>query len=330
MAMSLMVRWDFIDRKLGPGSRRVVGRESRPRLNIGPAATDEGRTRLIPEADAPRPRREYVAHVARFPALVVVLLVAAEIAVVGGSSEGSTAVLYLFPLLWTLPLLLYRRAPEVAVLAVMGALAVEAHLAQPATESITALPSVMLAYWIAGTIDSRSRSVVVAMVAFALGIVVVAQNPGPFGASDAVFLAIAAGAPFTAGSALRERDRRAEEVEREREARRPRRRGRGARAHRARTARRRRPLVSVMMVQAGAGADAGRERSGRRHARRLLEDRADRARRRSRRCARMLGVLRDDRRRLTGSRRSPASGTSTSSSRDARAAGSDVDARRRG
>ena len=61
-----------------------------------------------------------------FTALVLILLVAAEIAVAGGSSEGSAAVRYLFPLLWTLPLLLYRRAPEVAVLTVLGSLAVEA------------------------------------------------------------------------------------------------------------------------------------------------------------------------------------------------------------
>src|SRR4051812_1981367 len=153
-----------------------------------------------------------------FPALVVVLLVAAEIAVAGGPSDGPAVVRYLFPLFWTLPLLLHRRAPEVAVMAVMGALAIEAHLAQPATESITALPCVMLAFWIAGTIESESRSVVVALAAFALGVVVVAQNPGPFGVGDAVFLAIAAGAPFAAGTAVRARDRHAAEVERARDA----------------------------------------------------------------------------------------------------------------
>ena len=39
-----------------------------------------------------------------FTVLVLAMLVAAEIAVVGGSGEGPAAVRYLFPLLWTLPL----------------------------------------------------------------------------------------------------------------------------------------------------------------------------------------------------------------------------------
>src|SRR4051812_40430050 len=49
------------------------------------------------------------------------------------------------------------------------------------------------------------------MAAFALGVVVVAENPGAFGVSDAVFLAIAAGGPFAAGTTVRARERRARE-----------------------------------------------------------------------------------------------------------------------
>ena len=112
-----------------------------------------------------------------FTALVLFLFVVAEIAVAGGSSEGSAAVLYLFPLLWTLPLLLYRRAPEVAVLTVIGSIALEAYLAQDGTESIAVLPVVLIAFWVAGTIESEARSIAVGLVAFVLGVIVVAKDP---------------------------------------------------------------------------------------------------------------------------------------------------------
>src|SRR5262249_11956824 len=139
-------------------------------------------------------------------------------AVIGGSGEGPAAVRYLFPLLWTLPLLLHRRAPEVAVLTVLGATAVEAFLAQPATTSITLLPPVMVAFLIAGTIEGHARSVGLCVAGFGLGIVLVARDPGAFGAGDAVFLAIAGGAPYAAGVAMRARDRRERELVRARDA----------------------------------------------------------------------------------------------------------------
>jgi signal transduction histidine kinase len=143
-----------------------------------------------------------------FPALVVALFVAAEIAVVTGTDEGSAAVRYLFAALWTLPLLLYRRAPGVAVLVPMGAAALEAFLAQQATDSIVLLPAVVLAFWIAGTIEDEARSIVVGLAAFVCGVVIVAKDPGAFDAGDAVFIAVASAAPYAVGVAWRTRDRR--------------------------------------------------------------------------------------------------------------------------
>src|SRR3954452_12548465 len=149
-----------------------------------------------------------------FPLLVGVLLVSAEIAVIHASVDDAVAARYLLPCAWTLPLLLRDRVPAVAVLTVMSALLVESYVAQSATESITALPAVMLAFWIAGTIDDETQSIAVGMVAFGLAVVVVARNPGAFQTGDAVFLAIAAGAPFAAGTTVRARERRTREVTR--------------------------------------------------------------------------------------------------------------------
>jgi signal transduction histidine kinase len=187
-----------------------------------------------------------------FPGLVLLLFVVAEIAVAGGSSEGSAAVLYLFPILWTLPLLLYRRAPEVAVLTVTGSVALEAFLAQDGTESIIVLPAVLLAFWVAGTIENDARSIAVGLVALVFGVIVVAKDPGPFDAGDAVFIALAAGAPYTVGVWMRTRDRRQRELARRAET--------DARAavadERTRIARELHDVVghsvTVMMVQAGA------------------------------------------------------------------------------
>jgi signal transduction histidine kinase len=200
------------------------------------------------------------------------MFVAAEIAVVGGSPDGPAAVIYGFPALWTFPLLLRRRWPSFSVLVVLGALALESRLAQEATESIAVLPPVMLAFWVAGTIEDRARSTAIGVAGAVLGLVIVAANPGPLHVADVVFLAVFMGAPFAAGATLRSREehaadleRRAAALERERDER-----DRAVVAEeRARIARELHDIVGhsigVMMAQTGA-------------ARFLVDDEPDRAR----------------------------------------------------
>lgn len=185
-------------------------------------------------------------------ALVLLLLVLGEAAVAAGDLTGPPAALYLFPFLWTLPLLLRRRYPATVALTVLGALALEAQIAQPATESLAALPPVIWAFWIAGSIEDRSRALAVGAAAALLSATVVAANPGSFGVDEIAFLAILALAPFLGGMAARTREHHASEQAREREER--------ARAtiaaERAQIGRELHDVVghaiSVMTVQAGA------------------------------------------------------------------------------
>jgi signal transduction histidine kinase len=161
----------------------------------------------VPPVDPRRLKR----HAIDF--LVVVLFLVAEIAVLGGSPEGPTLVVYGFPALWTLPLLLRHRWPSVSVLVVLGSLALESRLAQEATESTAVLPPVILAFWVAGTIEDRMRSALIGIAGAALGLAILADNPGPLRVADVGFLAVFTGAPYIAGVALRSREERAADLE---------------------------------------------------------------------------------------------------------------------
>ncbi|HEY3205727.1 MAG TPA: sensor histidine kinase [Gaiellaceae bacterium] len=146
--------------------------------------------------------------------VVCALLGAAELAVAVGRPDGPTLALWAFPLAWTLPLLLRRRFPSVAALTVLAALALEAFVAQEATESLVVLVAVVLAFWVAGTIPDRGRAVAVGIAGALLSAVVVAENPGPVTATDVVFVAIVSALPFLAGMLLRSRERHADELRR--------------------------------------------------------------------------------------------------------------------
>ena len=124
---------------------------------------------------------------------------------------------------------------------------------------IAVLPPVIVAFWVAGTIENRVRSTAIGAAGAVLGLVIVAANPGPLHVSDVVFLAVFTGAPFLAGVVVRARDgraaaleRRAADLERERDER-----ERAAVAEeRARIARELHDVVGhsigVMMAQTGA------------------------------------------------------------------------------
>jgi signal transduction histidine kinase len=146
--------------------------------------------------------------------IVGVLLGAAELAIAVGSSAGPALALYLLPLGWTLPFLVRRRFPSVVALTVLAVLALESFVSQEATESQVVLVAVVLAFWTAGTVPDRGRALVVGIAGVLLGLVIVAQNPGPITASDVAFVAIVSTLPFLAGLVIRTRERHADELRR--------------------------------------------------------------------------------------------------------------------
>jgi signal transduction histidine kinase len=205
-------------------------------------------------------------------ALVVVLLALALLDVVFSDNNYDTVLVYLFPFGWTLPLLLRRRTPAVAALAVMACLALEAQVAEPATESLVALPAALWAFWIAGSMDDRLRALTVGAACAVLAAVLVASDPGSFSAGDAAFVVILAATPFAVGMITHDRERRSEQLLRDATdaAREQQERSRAAvAAERAQIARELHDVVghaiSVMTVQAGAARmlmtdDPGRAR----------------------------------------------------------------------
>ena len=74
-------------------------------------------------------------------------------------------------------------------------------------------PPVILAFWVAGTIENRTRSALIGIAGAALGLSLLADNPGPLHVADVGFLAVFTGAPYVAGVALRSREERAADLE---------------------------------------------------------------------------------------------------------------------
>jgi signal transduction histidine kinase len=177
-----------------------------------------------------------------------------------GQLDADSAAVAVVMLGVTLPLFFVRLSPSLAGLAVLVAMAVAAFVVQPATEdSITAICAILAAFWRVGSDRPPVRAVVAGLAAYALFLLLIWQDPDPFGFGDLVFSSLFSVGPWLAGFALSGRAEREADLElrasmledeREAEAR------AAVAAERARIARELHDViahsVSVMTVQAGA------------------------------------------------------------------------------
>jgi signal transduction histidine kinase len=192
--------------------------------------------------------------------LAAVLVATGQAEAWGGQLDADSAAVAVVMLGVTLPLFFVRLSPSLAGLAVLAALAGAAFVVQPATEdSITTIVAVLAAFWRIGSDWPPVRAVVAGLASYALFLVVIGQDPDPFGFGDLVFSSLFSVGPWLAGYTLsgrvqREADleRRASILEDEREAQAL----AAVAAERARIARELHDViahsVSVMTVQAGA------------------------------------------------------------------------------
>ncbi len=192
--------------------------------------------------------------------LAAVLVATGQAEAWGGQLDADSAAVAVVMLGVTLPLFFVRLSPSLAGLAVLAALAGAAFVVQPATEdSITTIVAVLAAFWRIGSDRPPVRAVVAGLASYALFLVVIGQDPDPFGFGDLVFSSLFSVGPWLAGYTLsgrvqREADleRRASILEDEREAQAL----AAVAAERARIARELHDViahsVSVMTVQAGA------------------------------------------------------------------------------
>jgi signal transduction histidine kinase len=190
---------------------------------------------------------------------IVALFIGTELGVLIDTPEGSRLALYLFPALWTLPLLFRRRWPIASSLVVIGALTLEGRIAYNGTESQWALFAILIAFFTLGRHVELSSGTVAWGLGVVLGGILLSSDTGGLSASSVAFLAIASVAPFAAGAALRAREgetleaeHRAERLEAENEARAD----AAVAEERARIARELHDMIghaiSVITVQAGA------------------------------------------------------------------------------
>jgi signal transduction histidine kinase len=192
--------------------------------------------------------------------LAAVLVATGQAEAWSGQLDADSAAVAVVMLGVTLPLIFVRLSPSLAGLAVLAALAGAAFVVQPATEdSITTIVAVLAAFWRIGSDRPPVRAVVAGLASYALFLVVIGQDPDPFGFGDLVFSSLFSVGPWLAGYTLsgrvqREADleRRASILEDEREAQAL----AAVAAERARIARELHDViahsVSVMTVQAGA------------------------------------------------------------------------------
>jgi signal transduction histidine kinase len=143
---------------------------------------------------------------------IVALFAAAELDVLVSSRSGSTPAMLAFAAAWTLPLLFRRRWPAAAALIVLGALALEAQIAYPATESQVVLASVVIAFFTIGRGEERSRALLAGALGLTLGITLLAADSGPLTATAIGFLAIVGATPLATGMLFRTRQQESNEL----------------------------------------------------------------------------------------------------------------------
>ena len=192
--------------------------------------------------------------------LAGVLVATGQVEAWSGQLDADSAAVAVVMLGVTLPLFFVRLSPSLAGLAVLAALTGAAFVVQPATEdSITTICAVLAAFWRVGSDRPPVRAVVGGLAGYALFLVVIGQDPDPFGFGDLVFSSLFSVGPWLAGFTLSGRAEREADLElrasiledeREAEAR------AAVEAERARIARELHDViahsVSIMTVQAGA------------------------------------------------------------------------------
>jgi signal transduction histidine kinase len=135
-------------------------------------------------------------------ALIVLILVAAEIEVFATDRASWTAAL--FAPFWVVPLLLRHRSALATALVPTAVLAVESFVQYDATESSMAFIVIVVAFVLLGLHEPRRRALVGGVVGFAL-VFPLASNDPTFTASDPVIVGLFVWGPLIAGMAIRDR-----------------------------------------------------------------------------------------------------------------------------
>ena len=145
-------------------------------------------------------------------ALLVLLVVAAQIKVWIVPWSGPKAVFIVASLLWTLPLLLRRRLPFAAPVFVFAVQAGSAFADPTLGAETTAFAALLLAFWVVGAHNERTQAIAAAATGFA-SIVVVARVDERLGLSQAVSGVLIGGTVSLIAYALQRRGKRAAELE---------------------------------------------------------------------------------------------------------------------
>jgi signal transduction histidine kinase len=145
-------------------------------------------------------------------ALVVLLALVAEIKVWVAPGDGPKAVFIVGSLLWTLPLLLRRRAPFAAPVFTFAVQAGSAFADPNLGAETTAVVALLLAFWVVGAQNEQNQAIAGAAIGFA-SIAVVARVDVTVGVEETVTGVIFGGVVSSIAYALQRRGKRAAELE---------------------------------------------------------------------------------------------------------------------